>query len=97
MPQIDFIHHRLTQIKVHNRKDVNIFCDWVITAPKTLSETSYEQFFSETYKFMTERYGKENVISAYVHIDETQPHMHFAFIPVIIDKKKNIPKRYKEK
>ena len=30
----------------------------------------------------------KNVISAYVHMDETTPHMHYAFVPVTVDKKK---------
>ena len=34
------------------------------------------------------KYGKENVISAYVHLDETSPHMHFCFVPVVFDTKK---------
>ena len=92
LPQKEFVEQRLSQIKVHKRKDVNIFCDWVITAPKTLEEHEYDTFFREAYRFMSERYGKENVISAYVHMDESQPHMHFAFIPVTIDKKKHKPK-----
>ena len=92
LPQLDFIHQRLTEVKVHKRKDVNVFCDWVVTAPKELSEHEYDMFFNEAYSFMSQRYGKENVISAYVHMDESQPHMHFAFIPVTTDKKKNIPK-----
>ena len=66
-------------------------CDWVITAPQTLEEHEYDLFFRETYRFMSGRYGKENIISAYVHMDESQPHMHFAFIPVTTDKKNNIP------
>ena len=32
--------------------------------------------------------AKENVISAYVHFDEVTPHMHYAFVPVVEDKKK---------
>ena len=92
LPQLDFLQQRLSQVKVQNRKDVNVMCDWVITAPKTLDEHEYEMFFLETYKFMSGRYGKENVISAYVHMDETQPHMHFSFIPITKDKRKD---RYK--
>lgn len=30
-----------------------------------------------------ERYGEENIISAIVHIDETNPHMHLNLIPVL--------------
>lgn len=47
-----------------------------------------KQFFEATFQFLSERYGKENVVSAYVHRDESQPHMHFSFIPVVADKKK---------
>lgn len=90
--QLDFIHKRLSEIKVLNRKDVNFFCDWIVTAPQELMENEYANLFSETYNFLNDRYGKENVISAYVHMDESQPHIHYAFIPVAMDKKKNIPK-----
>ncbi|OWW09712.1 mob protein, partial [Bacillus sp. MB353a] len=45
--------------------------------------------FEKTYEFLANRYGGEkNVLSANVHNDETRPHMHFAFIPVVWDKKK---------
>ncbi|MCM1382266.1 MAG: plasmid recombination protein, partial [Muribaculaceae bacterium] len=73
LTQLDFIHKRLSEIKVLNRKDVNVFCDWIVTAPQELSENEYADFFRETYKFLNERYGKENVISAYVHMDQSQP------------------------
>ena len=92
LSQLDFIHKRLSEIKVLNRKDVNVFCDWIVTAPQGLSENEYADFFKEVYDFLNDRYGKENVISAYVHMDESQPHIHYAFVPVAIDKKKGIPK-----
>lgn len=92
LSQLDFIHKRLSEIKVLKRADVNVFCDWIVTAPQTISPDEYDLFFRETYKFLNERYGKENVIFAYVHMDETQPHIHYAFVPVTMDKKKNIPK-----
>ena len=37
---------------------------------------------------MNERYGNQNVLSATVHYDETTPHLHYAFIPVVFDEKK---------
>ena len=92
LSQLDFIHKRLSEIKVLNRKDVNVFCDWIVTAPQELAENEYDDFFKETYKFLNDRYGKDNVISAYVHMGESQPHIHYAFVPVAMDKKKNIPK-----
>ena len=92
LPQFDFLLQRMSEVKVQKRKDVIVMCDWAITAPKTLAEHEYDTFFREAYKFMTERYGKENVISAYVHMDESTPHMHYSFIPITMDKKKNKPK-----
>lgn len=88
LAQLDFIHKRLSEVKVQNRKDVNVLCDWVLTVPKELPTQAQEQFFKASYEFMSARYGSENIVSAFVHMDETTPHMHFAFIPVTADKKK---------
>ena len=63
------------------------------TAPKlkeiTYTDEQIKQFFELSYEFLSERYGEQNVISAYVHMDETTPHMHFLFIPIVDDKKWN--------
>lgn len=88
MKQIDFIRQRLSEVKVQKRSDVNVLCDWVVTAPKDLPAEDLEQFFKSTHAFLAGKYGKENVVSAYVHMDEATPHLHFAFIPVVPDKKK---------
>ena len=88
MRQGDFIRKRCSEVKLQNRKDVNVMCSWVLTAPKNLPETEQERFFKASYEFMANRYGKENVVSAYVHLDETTPHIHFSFIPITEDKKK---------
>lgn len=85
LPQLDFIHKRLSEVRVQNRKDVNKLCDWIVTAPKDLPAADLPQFFSETYAFLRERYGAKNVVSAYVHMDETTPHVHFAFLPIVKD------------
>lgn len=39
------------------------------------------------YQFLSQRYGEENVVQAIVHFDESQPHLHFNFIPVAPDLK----------
>ena len=88
MKQGDFIRQRCSEVKVQKRKDVNVMCTWILTAPKDLPESEQAAFFKAAFDFMAARYGQENVISAYVHMDETTPHMHFAFVPVVEDKKK---------
>lgn len=88
LQQGDFLRKRCSEVKCFNRKDVNVMCSWVLTAPKKLPKKDSLLFFQQSYNFMAERYGKENVVSAYVHHDEVSPHMHFAFVPVVEDKKK---------
>lgn len=92
--QLDFIQSRLKEVSVLKRKDVNVMCSWVVTAPKELPEEHQKEFFERTYNFLRERYSpdEKNIISAYVHMDEATPHMHFAFVPVVHDQKKDIDK-----
>ena len=75
MKQLDFMHKRLSEVKVQNRKDVNVLCDWIVTVPKDLPEEEHRPFFEETYKFLLNRYGSANTVSAWVHMDETTPHI----------------------
>src|SRR5690625_1944026 len=82
---------RFDEVHCLNRKDVKVMADWVVTLPEELKDTSPEsqkKFFEETYDFLSERYGKENVLAGVVHNDETTPHMHFAFMPVTYDEKR---------
>lgn len=95
MKQQDFINKRIKDLTCMNRKDVNVMITWVVTLPQEMngkSDEEKERFFRKSYNFLKNRYGAENVISAYVHMDEGQPHMHFAFTPVMYDQKKG---RYK--
>lgn len=86
------MNDRLSEVHCLNRKDVKVCADWVVTLPESLkgvSEKEQREFFEKTYEFLRERYGGEkNVLSANVHNDETTPHMHFAFMPVVWDEKK---------
>ena len=98
----EFIKNRTKELKCLKRADVNVACSRVVTIPQefyTKAEDTdpfaFEEknpyitkFFGETYNFLKNRYGEKNVISAYVHMDETTPHMHFLFVPVVWDKKK---------
>jgi len=55
------------------------------------TKANLELFFNEAYKFLNDKYSggtDKNVMSAYVHMDETTPHLHYAFVPVVWDEKK---------
>lgn len=88
MNQSDFLKKRCSEVRCQNRKDVNVMVSWIVTVPKDLPQQFEQEFFEITYDFLEQRYGRDNVISAYVHKDEVTPHMHFAFVPVIKDKKR---------
>ena len=59
-----------------------------------LDSHSYPKILQKrpTSNFLNERYGQENAVAAVVHYDETTPHLHYAFVPVVFDNKKS---RYK--
>lgn len=84
LSQKKYLALRLSQIKTNNRKNQNVICDWIVTQPKDVRQEDSRAFFFATYEFMSERYGRKNVVSAYVHMDEIgqTPHMHFCFVPV---------------
>lgn len=52
---------------------------------KNLSEEQRKLFFSTAAEYLAEKAGRNNVISAKVHLDETTPHMHFCYVPITAD------------
>ncbi|MBR4891451.1 MAG: hypothetical protein IKU15_09250 [Clostridia bacterium] len=82
-------------LKVLNRADVNTMVDIVLTLPKAehFPQERAKEFFEVGYKFLLNKFcnGKEDfLISCYAHLDESQdgeikgqPHIHFAFVPVV--------------
>lgn len=80
----EYFNRRKKEIGV-KRKDQVTLVDWVVTLPQELEDLSYEQqtsFFLSCANFVLERYGEENVIGAYMHFDETTPHVHIPFMPI---------------
>lgn len=83
-----FIERRLAEIYVHKSALANAVVDWVVTLPDMEQYVGRErEFFERAYDCCARKYGEENVVSAYVHMDEVSPHMHFVFIPVVPDRK----------
>ena len=72
-------HTKITGKKV--RSDAVEFGDWIITAPQSLPANRHQEFFKETFAFLQQRYGAENVPCGFVHLDESQPHMHCPIVP----------------
>lgn len=47
-----------------------------------------KKYFNDALRFTKEYIGSENIISATIHFDETSPHMHVDYIPIISGKRK---------
>ena len=47
-----------------------------------------EKWAVDVYNFVAKRFGEQNIVSFYVHLDETNPHCHCTVIPVDEEKKR---------
>ena len=83
------------KLKGQIKKVSNVMCEFVITSDKSFFENIGEQetrrYFELAYKFVAKynNLGEEFIISAKVHNDESTPHLHIVYIPVVhtVDKK----------
>jgi predicted nuclease with TOPRIM domain len=41
-----------------------------------------EQWATDIYNFVAGKYGEENIVAFYVHLDETSPHIHCVLLPI---------------
>lgn len=64
------------------RRDANVISDWVVTLPRDCPRQDARRFFEVAIDVCRERYGAENVLGGFVHMDETTPHVHIPVVPV---------------
>ena len=81
--------NRIEEAGARRRRDSVVLQDCFVGAtPTWLKEKSYEEqqeYFRYAYDFFEKSFGKENIISAVVHMDEATPHMHLCFVPITKD------------
>ena len=83
-----FIDERIKQLspKRKIKDDAVLITSFILGSDKEffdgLTAEQQTRFFADCTDFFSERYGKENVISAVVHLDESTPHLHFNLMPV---------------
>ena len=80
---------RIAEVGCRTRSDSVRVVETLVTASphffKGKSKKEVREFFELAMKFFEEKIGKENFISAVVHMDEKTPHMHFSFVPITAD------------
>lgn len=49
-----------------------------------------KEYFKDSYSFLENIVGKDNVVYAEVHYDEDTPHLHFYFLPIVNEVKRKV-------
>lgn len=81
-------------LKGQIKKVSNVVCELIITSDKdffdNIGEDKTREYFETAYNFVAnyQNLGEEFILSAKVHLDESTPHLHIVFIPVVHTKDK---------
>jgi hypothetical protein len=71
------------------RKDAVLVVEYVMSASpewwKTATETQQKAFFEKSQAWLADKYGKENILVASIHKDETSPHLSAFVVPKTAD------------
>ena len=85
---LSFIDERIKELapKRKIKDDAVLMTSFILGSDKEffdgITPETQKQFFDDCTEFFAERYGKENVVSSVVHLDESTPHLHFNLMPV---------------
>lgn len=82
--RIDAVNARAkAEGKRATRKDAVVMADMVVTLPPNVPPEDAYKFFWNSYQYIADRVGRGNLMDGYVHMDETTPHMHVPFTPIL--------------
>ena len=85
---LSFIDERIKELapKRKIKDDAVLITSFILGSDKEffdrITAEQQKEFFADCTDFFSERYGKENVVSAVVHLDESAPHLHLNLMPV---------------
>lgn len=71
------------------RKDAVVVCNFIVTSDNetmnALGADRQREFFRDSVKWFSDRYGADRVLNATVHMDEATPHLHIGVMPITQD------------
>lgn len=71
------------------RKDATVMVGVIISASpgffENMPDEQERKYFQQAFDYLSDKFGRENIISATVHKDEKTPHMHLNFVPLTKD------------
>ena len=70
---------------------------------RIVREGRLDEWCTDNMKYLAATFGKENIVSADLHLDETSPHIHATLVPIVTTERKRkkqeerVAKRYRTK
>ncbi len=70
---------------------------------RIVREGRLDEWCADNMKYLAETFGRENIVSADLHLDETSPHIHATLVPIVTTERKRkkqeerAAKRYRTK
>ena len=85
--------------KIH--KGQNLAIEIILTgSPETMNkmnEKQLDQWVKESMDWAGEQWGKENIVTAVLHMDEKTPHIHLILVPIVRGLSRTSKKRDEER
>lgn len=64
---------------------------------RIIAENKFEGWIQDSVNWACERFGRENVVAAVLHMDEYTPHLHVVIVPIVTTERKRKPRESKAK
>lgn len=82
---VDEIKERIKreQIQLPRRKDSTRVIEAVLSFSRKEPDMDIDAWAADSLAYLQREFGKKNVVSATLHMDETTPHIHAIILPVI--------------
>ncbi len=81
--------HQIKEAGCRTRTDSVRLVEALITATPEFfqgkKKSEIKEYFEEALEFIKQHQSEKNIISAAVHMDEANPHMHLSFVPLTVD------------
>ena len=64
-------------------KNASAGIEFVISAGEGFARDKWKDYLYDAKAFFEKKFGADNLISFAIHLDETTPHAHLAFVPIV--------------
>lgn len=89
--------HQRIQDRIHDvqgdktvRKDAVVDMEFILSGShdtfENMSKEEIEDWARESYQFMADTFGEENIVETVLHLDERTPHIHMHVVPIVTNK-----------